>query len=343
MFDATRCNECGDCFTRCRYIDYSRDKAVSQIRALKQGAQADILRDCITCVACNEYCAAGAKPFDLICARQEETGIRFVDQGVADFIDETLSRVPNEISAGDPEKPAVSLCVMGHAYPPDMADSALFRGLTLVRGSDYYSRIVHLHNGFESRVRQHAQQFVDNFSRLGKEEVVFVHDDCYTLAAVKAPEYGITVPFRPVHIFEYMVRYLKEHADQVVPLNKKIAYQRPCISRYTPEKEPFADEFFQLIGAERVARQYDRCDALCCAFGLLEVHPEKGSEVIERNISDAKNHGADAMTFLCPGCYWLLSGQCEDRGLASMFIIDLCRMALGELPFASRPWKGTDY
>jgi hypothetical protein len=49
------------------------------------------------------------------------------------------------------------------------------------------------------------------------------------------------------------------------------------------------------------------------------------------------------MVFLCPGCYWLMSGQCEDRGLASMFIIDLCRMALGELPFSSRPWKGNEY
>ena len=37
MFDATRCNDCGDCFTQCQYIDYPQDKAVSEIKALKQG------------------------------------------------------------------------------------------------------------------------------------------------------------------------------------------------------------------------------------------------------------------------------------------------------------------
>ena len=61
MFDAARCNDCGDCFTQCQYIDYSQEKAVSEIKALKQGMPADILRDCITCIACNEYCPLRCK------------------------------------------------------------------------------------------------------------------------------------------------------------------------------------------------------------------------------------------------------------------------------------------
>ena len=42
----------------------------------------------------------------------------------------------------------------------------------------------------------------------------------------------------------------------------------------------------------------------------------------------AQKHGADAMVFLCVGCYWLMSGLCEVRGLSSLFITDLSRMAL---------------
>jgi len=291
-------------------------------------------------MACNEYCPSRANPYDLICALQEEKGIRFVSEEIVDVIEDTLAAVPNRIMKGDPDKPALNLCVMEHAYPRDITATKMFEGLTIVRGGDYFSRIVYLHTGMESTVRAHAQTYINNLAKLNKHEIVFVHDDCYTMVAKKAPEYGIEVPFKPVHIVAYMVGYLKDHKSSIGKLEKRIAYQRPCISHYTPEKESFLDEFFDLIGAERIARRYDREHALCCSFGLRETDPERGSKIMERNLGDAIENGADAMVFLCPGCYWLTSDACEKRGLASIFITDLCRMALSEIPFSSRPWVG---
>jgi len=339
MFKYDRCNECGNCFAACPYVDFSRDAAIREIQSLKRGENAAILKHCITCMACNEYCPAGANPYDLILKLQEEKKVHFIEPGIADFIESTLTGVPNEIIPGDPAQPALNLCVMGHAYPPDITASQMFAGLTLVRGSDYFSRVVFLHTGMECRVRTHAQRYVDNLTKLNKREIVFMHDDCYAMVAKKAPEYGITVPFKAVHIIEYMLDYLRTHDRSIMKLNKKVAYQRPCISRYTPEKEPALDALFELIGVERVARRYDRTNALCCAFGLRESDPVRGAQILKRNLDDALDHDAEAMVFLCPGCYWLTSGACEDRGLAAIFITDLCRMALGEIPFSSRPWK----
>ncbi len=339
MFKEDRCNDCGDCFVQCPHTDFSRDTAIREIQSLKLGEEAAILGQCITCMACNEYCPTGANPYDLILRLQEEKKIHFVQPGVADFIEQSLAAVPNEIISGDPDKPALNLCVMGHAFPPDITESKMFAGLTLVRGSDYFSRIVFLHTGMESRVRAHAQRYIDNLAKLNRREIVFMHDDCYTMVVKKAPEYGIAVPFRAVHIIEYMLEYLHRQDRLIMRLNKKIAYQRPCISRYTPEKEPALDALFELIGVERAARRYDRKDALCCAFGLRESDPVRGAQILKRNLDDALDHGAEAMVFLCPGCYWLTSGACEDQGLAAIFITDLCRMALGEIPFSSRPWK----
>ena len=229
---------------------------------------------------------------------------------------------------------------MEHVFPPNMAEGKLFEGLTKIKGSNYFSRTVYLHTGMESRIRENAQSYIDNLAHPNKKEIIFVHNDCYTMAAKKAPEYGITVSFKPIHIVEYMQRYLIEHKSCISRLEKKIAYQRPCISRYTPEKETFIDEFFELIGVERISRRYDRENALCCAFGLRQTDPERGSKILEKNLGDAMTHRADAMLFLCPSCYWLTSGSCEERGLTSIFITDLCRMALGEIPFSSRPWVG---
>ena len=78
--------------------------------------------------------------------------------------------------------------------------------------------------------------------------------------------------------------------------------------------------------------------ALCCVSCMIEMNPERALPIIDKNIQDAQKHGAEVMVFLCVGCYWLMSGLCEERGLSSLFITDLGRMALGELPFASRPW-----
>lgn len=339
MFFSEKCDECGDCLLQCQYVDYSQEQAIQEIRALKEGNDADILKQCITCMACNEYCIKGANPYDLIVKLQEEKHIRIVPEEKVELIERTLTSVTNEIVEGEPDRPVLNLCVMEHAYPSNMTEGKLFDGLSKVKGSNYFSRIVYLHTGMESRVRQHAQNYIDNLANLNKQEIIFVHDDCYTMAAKKATEYGIRVPFKPVSIVEYMVNYLKNNKDIIVSLKKRIAYQRPCIARYSPEQESFLDEFFNLVGVERTARKYDRKNALCCGIGLGEADPERSEEILEKNLNDAINNGAEAVVFSCPSCYCFMSQPSENWGLASIFITDLCRMALGELPFSSRPWR----
>lgn len=271
---------------------------------------------------------------------QERHAVRLLPVEMVDFINATAAATPNDISPGESGRPALSLCVMDPAYPAGITDSSMFEGLTLVRGNDYYSGIVCLRAGFESRVRQRAQAFIENLARIGRREIVFfMHNDCYVMAAKKAPKYDFAVPFTPINIVQYLAGYLSSNRGRVKALGKKIAFQRPCISRYIPEEDAWLDELFCLIGVERVSRRYDRKNALCCAAGLAEMHPDRALPFIVKNIGDAQSFGADALVFLCPNCYWLISRHCEERGLPCMFITDLCRMALGELPFGSRPWS----
>ena len=71
MWDALKCDLCGECLANCRYVDYDTDRAVSEIRLLMAGKEADILKACITCVSCNDYCPTGADPSNLIFKMQE--------------------------------------------------------------------------------------------------------------------------------------------------------------------------------------------------------------------------------------------------------------------------------
>jgi hypothetical protein len=331
MWDESKCDRCGDCLVRCQYVDYNQEKAIQEITALIEGRNAEILKECITCVACNEYCTKGANPFDLICQLQERWGALSAAEAMAAGFD-AIMNAPSVVTRGDPNKPVLSLCITETMLPEGAIEGQMFEGLSVVKGAEYFCYIGLIHMGKESPIRENAQNFVDKMASLGAKEVILLHDDCYAMLANKVADYGIKVEFKPVHIIEYMLDYLKGHPGSITKLGRKIAYQRPCASRYTPEKDVMLDELFEVIGVHRLARKHDREDALCCGsvFGLWE--PNRAAQYREMNLADAKNHGAEAMVFLCPWCYDTLKKDCQERGMAPVFITDLCRMALGERP-----------
>jgi hypothetical protein len=329
MWDVSKCDLCGDCLVRCQYVSYDKEKAVAEIKALVEGREADILSRCVTCCGCREYCPTGADPYDLILKAQERTGVFPVSAEVANVFD-LLSTIPSEVIPGEPDKPALSLCVMESQLPPNTVSSRLFEGMTIAKGGDYFCYIGYIHLAMETPIAKNAQKYIDNIAGLGKE-IVFLHDDCYAMAHAKIKDYGLTVPFKYLHIFEYLRNYLKNNQGSIKKLNMKIAYQRPCASRYTPEKDAFLDEIFELIGVVRVNRKYDRETALCCSGPLINLNLERAVRIQTVNIEDAVASGANALVTLCPVCDRILRRPTSEHGLNKIFIIDLCRMAIGEL------------
>jgi heterodisulfide reductase subunit B len=89
---------------------------------------------------------------------------------------------------------------------------------------------------------------------------------------------------------------------------------------------------FELIGVERVKRQYDREEALCCSGAIMQFDAERAAALRARNLDDVQAAGAQAMSYLCPVCRRILTPDAEARGLGGYHLIELARMALGELP-----------
>jgi len=331
MWDASKCNLCGDCLVKCLYVGYDKERAVKEVTLLMEGKEAPILSKCTTCCACREYCPTGADPFDLINKMQEKFNAFPVGPSGTAWID-LASQVPNQVVPGDPGKPVLSLCVMENQLPEDCISGQMFDGLTFARGGDYFCYIGYVHAGKESPIAQNAQRFIDNIAGLGKE-IIFLHDDCYAMVDAKVKDYGIKVPFKYMHILEYMRNYLRDNRSKIKKLGKKVAYQRPCASRYTPEKDCFVDEIFELIGVERPKRKYEREAALCCTGAIIRVFPELAQEVQAKNVDDAIACGADALVTLCPMCDRVLRRPTTARNFPKVYITDLCRMALGEMEF----------
>ena len=326
MFIREKCDLCGDCVFLCPYVDYDREQSIEQFRRLTEGETPEIVGQCVTCVACNRFCEKGANPFDLILRRQEETGVLNIPEQNTEMF-RNLPKAPSQVIEGEAGKPTLSLCSVGDLIP-GLFEGPLFEGLTVLKGGDYFCNVGWVHLGYETPVREGARRVVDNLAATGAEEIVFYHDDCYALLASMVKEYGIEVPFRPVHIIEYLLEYVKAHSEEVEPLGMKVAYQQPCASRYTPWKDGQLDELFRLIGVERVERKHDRKYALCCGSPMMPRDRGKAMEIKKHNIDDAVEHGAQAMAYLCPLCVLNLRKQADAARLENHHIIELVKKAL---------------
>jgi len=332
MWSALKCNLCGDCLVRCQYINYDKARAVAEIKLLLEGKEAEILNECMACMACREYCPAGADPFDLICKMQEQTGTSRFNKDESVYLDHPLLKEPSGLIPGDPDKPVLSLSLSAPIIPDGALTGQLFEGLSIVKGSKYFGYFGMVRYGKESLVKKSAQKFIDLMTSLNKE-IIFLQDDCYAMVHAKVKDYGITVPFKYMHLLDYLRNYLRDHPGNIIKLGKKVACQRPCSSRYSPEKYALLDQILELIGVERPERKYDRENALCCfskSAGLYSTFPELADEYQTRNIKDALESGSEAMIAICPGCYQTLQEPAAKLGLNIIFITDLCRMALGE-------------
>ncbi|NPU84201.1 MAG: (Fe-S)-binding protein [Syntrophaceae bacterium] len=329
MFDPVKCDFCGECLGRCAYIDFDREEGGRQFEKLVKGEPVDWLRKCITCFACNEFCPRDARPFDLILQRMEALG-DYVDPNLFAAIKGKFA-APEGFSPPKVKSPILSVCTI-EPIAPWAFKGSLFDGLDVLKGRFWFCNVLFPHLGNETVMIEGVKPLLDRYAALGVDEVIFAHDDCYALMADWVPRLGLTLPFKATHLFEFLARSLKARRAEIRPLGMKVAYQRPCASRGTPGKEAYLDEIFALIGVERVARKYDREEALCCGQAMkgFMQRGEKYPGYQTLNIEDAKAHGASAMAFLCPMCLDALKKTCREAGLEMYMVSDLCRLALGE-------------
>jgi Fe-S oxidoreductase len=327
MFKPDLCDLCGDCLVDCQWIPAERDQAVDWMKAMMDGNATPVLGQCITCYACNEICPTDANPFDLIAELQERYHVFTSEEEARNT--EARYAFTGELRDHPKADRVMSTCVFAKT------DANLIQGelydLPSVGGKPYFCWVLFSHNGAESIQRKHAGELVDRLAMTGAREIVCFHDDCYAMLARLAPDYGIEVPFRPIHLAEYLAEYLKANRGRLKPLGIDIAYQRPCASRHTPEKEHFIDEVFELAGVRRVPRTYDRENALCCAGIRLMLGNGDPTPDQERNIDDARNSGARAIVYLCPMCMHALSDVAGKNEMPLIFLGDIARMALGEI------------
>lgn len=332
QFEPEKCSACAtfDCLVKCQYTDFSPEQALVEIEKLIRGEDCSILRDCATCYACEEYCPSGNHPFYHKQELREQKGILTASRAITNqWINMTAPAGKSRV--GNVKERAISHCFIGHLRR--LARGKLFEDVasSFVLGTDFFCNVVFAHFARPSVFVERMPKIIDNYASLGIKELICLHDECYAGYNSMAPAYGIEVPFKTTHYFEYLHGKLRELKDEVRPLGLKVVYQRPCSARLIPETQHWVDDLFALVGVERVSREYEGEKALCCGEIVRMVKGYDAAEDIQsRNIEDMARSGAQICVFNCPMCYLALGEKAAKRGLWPMHMIELCRMALGE-------------
>jgi len=340
-FDERKCVACrtGNCLAKCQYMDIDRDTAKAEMVKIFNGEDSFVLHDCVTCYACEEYCEMGNHPFYLIVERQEEMDIPplprpLIKRGVQIGIP-----FRGEPEIKEVKEPVLSMGVFSELA--NLVQGRLFEGISFISTDPrkmfhFFCQLMYLHYARTSVIKERLPKIIETIAKHDVKEVIFLHDECYGTFTSYCPAVGIEVPFKSIHLFEYLYHRLKELKDEIKPLNLKVAYQRPCSSRLSSDKLHFVEDIFNLIGADSVKREYVGENALCCA-GTIIGQRRKGrrqlaADVQRRNIEDMINAGAQVCVFNCPACWDTLSSLVSKKGIKPIFMSDLCRLAIGEKP-----------
>lgn len=320
-----------DCLTRCQWIDIGLEKAREEINKIIVGEDSFVLSECLTCFACEEYCPHGAHPFEFISKAQE----KFDSLGISPkFLESAIAKnKPHEelkSKVNEPEKPVLNKCVYGKSLAKHM-QGQLFEKLQSIGGIDHYCNFVYHHYSGASISEKRAPIILGNIIKLGIKEMICFHEECYQFYSSYCPQNNLDVPFKVVHFYEYLYNYLNEHKSKIQKLNFKMAYQRPCSNRFVPETDLWVDKICELIGVERVARKYDRENALCCG-GIFAILGKRNimRKAQNDNVNDMLEHGAEICVYNCPMCKAAMGSKVERKGLKNYLLSDLCRLSLGE-------------
>jgi Fe-S oxidoreductase len=329
------CDQCKtiDCLVKCQYLNLDLAEAAKEKRRLIAGEDSIVLTQCATCYACEEYCPNHNHPFYLIVDRQEQNGIFPVPKPAANqqiFI----MRPQSTVAAQKVRAPVINLCAF--SMLEGCIRGSLFEGTSVISGSDIFCNVMWLHFAKISTIRERLPVAIKNIWECflrdsGIDEVVHFHDECYGAYTHLAPAFGIDVPFKSIHLFDFLNQRLDALKDRIKPIHQKVAYQRPCSNRLIPETQFFVDEIFNKIGAVRVERGYDRENALCCTYAQQAQQRDRmADDNLKKNVDDMVAAGAAFCVFNCPACFFTMSETVSERGIVPILMSDLCLMALGE-------------
>ena len=328
FFHDDRCNRCGECFTRCQYLNLSRAEAVEEIEGLISGAGGEkVMKHCVSCSACDAFCPYDARPYSLILQRwdrryrAEGLPVRasyllpYHEPNYRSDVEEKMSPRERELLArwkGAPAEgeflyPGCNLLTMPYLFDLRVLDRLPVSGdMSLCCGEPFYRM------GLFPVMEKIAAHLTAYYADKPVKKMVFVCPACLNMfRTILARDFGAKFNFECEYIGTWLLREMDEGRLTVTkPLNRTITLHDSCHARVLGDEiMGQTRELLGRLGLKVVEMKRHHEEGLCCgiAAGCRTYLPHDIVLASRRTLKEAAGTGAAEMGIYCTGCYLMLN------------------------------------
>ncbi len=315
------CVECGECLSRCRYMEFTPDEAKEEIRKVNRGEASRVLAGCMSCYACNAFCARGAHPYERIHYawndRYEREGLparaSYLMPSRRPNFREDLSFSPAERElhgrwgADDPPARTVLYPGCNLLALPLLVPEAVMEVLPVWGRWDLCCGEMFFRMGILSKVDEIARHLTAFYAKKKIDEMVFVCPAGYNMFRNILPrQFGARFSFRITFFSEWFHRAVRKGKLTVTRrLEGDAVIQDSCHARVLgPEFMDSQRRLLEGLGLTLRETPENREDGLCCgmaagcnAYGAFDLLRQG-----MRNLRALDRAGGREIVQYCTGC-----------------------------------------
>lgn len=347
------CTECGECLVNCRYMNFSRDEAIEDIRRINRGLHGEsrAARDCASCYACNAFCPNGAHPYERIHyawnERYERQGLparaRYLMPGQHPNFRQNLAFTKREKALHDAwsqDEPPATSCL----YPgcnllamPLLAEGALFDELPVWGRWDLCCGEMFFRMGALAPVMRTARYLTEFYRKKKIDELVFICPAGYNMFSNVLPrQFGARFDFKKTYFTDWFMRKVGEGVFRITrKLSGSVVIHDSCHGRVLGgEFMESQRRLLRMLGLDVVEMNDSRRHGLCCGvaagcrdYGLLDL-----AKCGIRGLAAIDRTKADEAGVYCTGCLLTLGifRLAAPFGKRLRHIVEYARESIGE-------------
>ena len=345
------CVACGECLVNCRYIEFTREEAIREIRKINRGETADILKKCISCYACDAFCPHDAHPYERIIfgwdQRHKRQGMpqraSYLMPGRRPNFREDIRFYPSEKKIlekwNQPDPPAETVLYPGCNLlsMPFLATGKIFELLPVWGNFDLCCGEMYFRTGNLDKTRRIAEKLTNFYRDKPIREMVFVCPAGYNMFTNVLPrQFGAEFSFKTTFLTDWLTAALDDGRLTVTrPLNGSVVMHDSCHARVLGEDFMEAQRtILKRLGLTVHETRLNRTHGLCCgmaagatSFSVVDLVKNALRQLLTLDRADG-----DAIAVYCTGCLLMLScvRPLVPLGKPLAHPLEYIRRALGE-------------
>lgn len=345
------CIQCGDCLVECRYVDYSRQKAIEEIGKINNGLPSDIVKDCISCYACNAFCGHNAHPYERIHyewnEKYEKSGLpvraKYLMPGSRPNFREDLPYSAEEKALHEKwnsELPPAKVVL----YPgcnllsmPLLATGKIFDNLPVWGNWDLCCGEMYFRTGLLDPTKKTAEKLTAFYEDKDIDEMVFICPAGYNMFTNILPQqFGAHFNFKTRFFTDWLTDALDQGMFEIKrKLDKSVVIHDSCHARVLGPN--FMDDQRRLLkklGMTIKETDLNKEKGLCCgmAAGANKFSITDLTRCAMQELSALDSADGDEIAIYCSGCLLMLSTArpFNPFGKKLVHFLEYIRYALGE-------------